>query len=271
MPRTCCLIGPPGTGKSEMIARTAPRRPVHFIDVDRKLASSARIIPLIEKGDVTFWEVSETLSEAGLQARLIEASNNSKPSKEPLGWRSFAGLVDRLPKDPISQTAGSWCLDSYTLLGDHLKRAVLHWDAKGISTLSQRNWGTFLMVHEETLTTLIDLARTHDKDLFITVHEKPSELPTRDTKVRHTKDAQGNPTREFIGNLDLKIAPTVEGSFANKMFSYFSDVYGLRVDIVDGAPRWVCRVKPDGIRDLRCSFNVKDAEFTPPDFRMIWR
>lgn len=269
-PRTniCCLIGAPGTGKTEMIARTA-RQPVHFIDVDRKLAASARIAPLIAKGGVTYWELSETLSESSLQTRLIEASKNSKPTKEPLGWRNFAQLVEKLPRDPVSAAAATWAIDSYTLLGDHLKRAVLHWDDKGISTMSQRNWGTYLMVHEETVTCLIDVARSAGKDLIITIHEKPSEVPNANTRVRHTKDAQGNPTREFLGDLDLRIAPTVEGQFATKMFSYFPEVYGLRVDTTGGTPKWVCRLRPDGKRDLRCTYDVKGDEVAP-DFRLIW-
>lgn len=264
--KTVLLIGPPGSGKTTMIGLTAPRRPVHFVDIDRKIKAMES---LRNDSDITSWDLSETLSEDSLVSRVARIADNKKPLKPPLGWTRFAEMVDRLDKDPIALEAGTWVVDSTTQLVTHLKNIILFHSGSGGSVMSPREWGYFLSMWSETITTLRDAAIKHDKDLMLTVHERVSEIPNRSTKLTHEKVGTAV-ERVFLGSMDMKIAPSIDGQFGLLMASYFEEVYALRVEMSEGKPKWICRVKPDGLRDLRTSFVVDREEF-PPDFRIIWK
>lgn len=259
-------MGPPGCGKSTMIARTALARPVHIIDVDRKILSCGLDLP-----DVTVWELAEALTEDSMANRLRALVENKKPQTAPQGWPKYSRMVDELTKRPESMAAGTWAVDSYTRLQDHLKRQILYLDAKGAANLSPRNYGALLGMLEEATSQLIDLAKANGKDLIITVHERVSELPGPNTKVVHVKNERGDIEREFEGTMEMKITPSIEGQFSQKMLSYFDEAYGLSVQMVNGKPMWVCRVMPDGRRDLRTSLPVDGKEVFPCDFREIGR
>src|SRR5262245_55809433 len=107
-PKSICLMGPPGAGKSWMLARTAVNRPVHIMDPDRKIKSCGLLLP-----DVTAWEVAESLTEDSLSERLRAWVENRKPKSAPQGWSMFARMVDELPKRDESIKAGTWGVDSY--------------------------------------------------------------------------------------------------------------------------------------------------------------
>lgn len=263
------LIGPPGSGKSSMIGRTAPG-PVHIIDVDRKIASMHILADRISAGDLTFWELQETIAEEGLERRAQRFADNKKPERAPKGWQAFAQMVDKLGKDPTALAAETWAVDSLTQLAPHLKANILFHSDQGRATFSPREWGYWLSMWTETITVLRDTARTFDKNLILTVHERVSEVPNSSTKLIHEKDSQGQVQRVFLGSMDMRIAASLEGQFGIQIGSYFEEVYQLRVDMEGDKPRWICRVKPDGRRDLRTSFDVKELEFEP-DFRKIWK
>lgn len=266
MSKTVTLLGPPGTGKTTMAGLTAVNRPVHFLDIDRKVRAMESLRGL---NDITTWELAETLSEDSLKSRVIRMAKGDKPQTAPQGWLKFAEMCDRIDKDEVSLRAGTWVVDSVTQLGPHLKNIILYHSGTGTSTMSPREWGYFLSMWSETITILRDAAIKHNKDLIVTVHERVSDIPNRTTKVVHEKDRAGVVQREFLGSMDMKISPSIDGQFGLLMASYFEEVYGLRVDMEGGKPKWVCRVKPDGLRDLRTSFDVDREEF-PPDFRVIW-
>jgi len=248
-----------------MIARTALNRPVHFIDIDRKVQSCGLDLP-----DVTVWEIAESLTEDSMADRLKALVDNRKPKSAPQGWPLFSKMVDELPKRKEAMAAGTWAIDSYTRLQDHLKRQILYLDDRGASNLSPRNYGALLSMLEEATSQLIDLAKAYGKDLVVTVHEKVSEVPGPGTKVVHERNKQGEVEREFIGSMDMKITPSIEGQFSLKMLSYFDEAYGLYVDASSSRPVWKCRVMPDGRRDLRTSLKVEHTDF-PCDFREIWQ
>jgi len=66
-----------------------------------------------------------------------------------------------------------------------------------------------------------------------------------------------------------ELAGSIEGAFGLEFGSYFTDVYGLRVEAErDKAPRWICRVQPDNQRDLRCSFETKGVLEFEPSFKL---
>lgn len=265
--KSVCLMGPPGSGKSSMIAKYATKNePVHFVDIDRKVMSCGLL-----REFVTSWEVAEALSEDNLVERVKAMVENRKPKSAPMGWLQFAKLVDQLPKDPEAMRAKMWGIDSVTRLVDHLKRLLLHLDSRGAANLSPRNYGALLGMMEETTAQLIDVAKAHDKIIVVTVHERVSEIPGPNTKVMNTKDSQGNVQRDYIGPMDMKITPSIEGQFSQKMLSYFDEAYALYVEMVNGKPVWKCRVMPDGMRDLRTTAPVAGRMDFPCDFREIWK
>src|SRR5205823_3419041 len=103
----------------------------------------------------------------------------------------------------------------------------------------------------------------NDKDLIITFHERVSEKPGPQTEKVIVQKASEGRSREYLGTMDVLICASIDGAFGLEFGTFFTDVYALRVDVEKGVPKWVCRVHPDGQRDLRCSFNVKDHEFEP--------
>jgi hypothetical protein len=267
---TCCLISPPGAGKTTMCALTAPP-PVHFLDVDRKVGTMASIVDRLVDGRVTHWPLAETQTEGGLAERVKELAirGNKQVPKTPQGWVRFAAMVDRLEKDEMSKRASTWVVDSATHLVPHLMNLILHYSG-ATAGMSPREWGYFLRMWSETITALRDAAIAQGKNLIVTVHEQVSDVPLPGTRVLHEKNSEGRVERVFMGQMGMKIIPSIQGQFGSLMGSYFEEVYALRVDMVDGHPKWICRVKPDGLRDLRTSFAVAREEFDP-DFRKIWR
>lgn len=265
MPHSILLQGPPGSGKTTMAALTAVNKPVYFIDFDRKLDTAAHIIPAIQAGEVTYDEIAEALVEEDMKMRIKRLVKNEKPVKEPRGWYMFAELADKLEKNEKFLKAGTVVLDSMTRAAAHLDRLITYTDDKGTSTFSQRNWGSFLKMWQETVTILIDTAKAHGKDIIFIVHERVSEIPGPNTKVTY----DDNNNRHFIGTLNMRVAASIPGQFGIEIGSYFEEVYGLGVVFDGGKPKWVCNVLPDGKRDLRTSHAVTTGEH-PCDFRVIW-
>lgn len=267
--KSCLLMGPPGSGKTTMAGLTAVRRPVHFIDLDRKVLSLANLRSAIDTGDITVWEVGDPLVEDTLAQRAKTLARNEKPPHDPKGWLTFSQLVDDLAVKPESMAAGTWVVDSGTRAGSHLLRLIIK-SAGGTSAGNMRpaDWGAYLQMWQETITILIDHAKAQDKDFILTVHERLSEVPTATTKVQ--KKMQGDMMqREYLGALDLGVAASIAGQFGIEIGSYFEEFYGLRVEMTDKGPQWICRVHPDGKRNLRTSFTHSQSEF-PCDFRKIW-
>jgi len=163
-------------------------------------------------------------------------------------------------------------------------KSKFQWDA----------WSTWKAMWEETTTVMIDYVLTcqkckkihqldekhdhasDDKDLIFTIHERVSEKPgDRSTGVRiietpNPKTGVPSKTREYLGTMDILIAGSIEGQFGLQFGAYFTDVYRLFIEMNGDKPEWKCRVLPDGLRDLRCSFDVKGKAEWEPDFRKIW-
>jgi hypothetical protein len=266
---TIALMGPPGSGKTTMACLTAPP-PVHVIDIDRKVKSMAAFRPGLENGSITSHDIGETLTEDSMIARLNALVKDEKMARPPRGWTNFANYCGELEKNEEARKAKTIVIDSYTQLAMHMKAHIQF--LRGKSKFVWDDWSTWKSMWTEVTTILVDYALSNDKHLVITLHERVSEKPGQQTgKVMVTTGAKGEKSREYIGTMDVRIAGSIEGAFGLEFGSYFTDVYGLRVEAErDKPPKWVCRVKPDNQRDLRCSFNVGEAVEFEPDFRKIW-
>ena len=71
---SCLLIGDWGTGKTTA-ASTAPK-PIVYEDFDNKLHKMANLEPLIKKGDIIQWPISERLSNIGLRRLATEENKH---------------------------------------------------------------------------------------------------------------------------------------------------------------------------------------------------
>lgn len=270
---TVALIGPPGVGKSTMVVKTALKRPIHIIDVDRKVRTMATFRPYIEKGEVTYKEIGETIQEDGLKQRLVSLVKDEKIARPPRGWTSIANYVGELESDPQAKAAGTILWDSYTLTAQHLRAHIQY--LKGKSKFAWDDWSTWYSMWTEVTTIMCDYALATEKDFMITIHERVNEKPgdrTKGVQVTEHISPQGVPThtKTYLGTQDILIAGSVSGQFGLEFAAHFTDVYRLAIDMIDDKPKWVCRVLPDGLRDLRCSYEVYGQAEWEPDFRQIW-
>lgn len=275
--RTGVLMGQPGCGKTTMAALTCVQKPCHIWDFDRKASTMSNLQHAIKNGSVTISEIAEPLLEGSLLDRANALATNRKSAKAPQGWTTFAKMADNALNDPVIKAAGTWLIDSYTRMGSHLDRHLAYVSDNARGNMRPQDWKAYLMMMQEATTVLIDLARAAGKDIIFTIHERQSEMPGPNTKVIKSKGESGIVEREYLGALDLKIQGSVQGQFGTEFGSYFEEVYALRVDIDSKMqPHWVCRVQPDGKRDLRTTFTHRDnignviTEF-PCDFTKIWK
>ena len=273
-PKKALLIGPPGSGKSYMIAKTAVRRPVHFVDIDNKIGSSDIFLPLITRGEISYDEVNERLDEETLMARIKQLTSGEKLSKTPLGWAKIAQTIENLPKSEKGKAAGTWAIDSLTLGGEHLKTLIMFYAGKNKYTFDQ--WAAYLSAWRDTIKVILDLAMENNKDVIMTVHERAKEVVgdrISGIKLTQSISKEGEVTlqRTPQGTMDVKIIATIDGSFGEHIGAYFDDYYALSVEMDGGKPKWVCRVRPDGRRDLRCSVPVNQDEYEPDFAKIGWK
>ena len=192
-----------------------------------------------------------------------------KSNISPRGWLALDKILRELPKSEDFMRAGTLVIDSWTLMSAHLERLIAFHAGKIAFTFTE--WGALLKMSQEAITIICDLAKAHNKDIIFTVHERDIEVPGAGTKVIHQPAKEGS-TREFIGTMELRVGASVAGQFSKQMGMHFTEVYGLEVRLdVNKKPQWICRVHPDGKRDLRTSYKCEKDEYTPPDFREIWR
>src|SRR5262245_44864578 len=123
-PRTVLLQGEPGSGKTLMAVKTAINRPVHVIDIDRKVLSAAWAEPLILEGSVTVWELNEPIDKTNFGNRMYSLIKFDKPPVVPQGWIKIGEYVNA-HDDPNWKKAGTVVFDSLTLWNEHLKTFIM--------------------------------------------------------------------------------------------------------------------------------------------------
>lgn len=264
MTNVVLIMSPPGGGKSRMIGLTAPKRPLHVFDIDRKMTTMAWAAARLESGDITVDELKYPLVEASMATRTQELVMKMQPTK-PEGWAKLSEMFQNVKNNKQAMAAGSWSIDSFTLAASHLERLVGYHFKK--DTWEFQQWGAFFKMLEETVTILIDAAKEYDKDIYFTIHEKEVPVPGKETKVIFS----GNDKR-YVGQLDIGVGCSVAGSFGSRMPMLFTEVYALKtvVNLETKEVTYKCVVKPDGMRPLRTSYDVGMKTEFEPDFRKIW-
>ena len=268
-PKAITLQGEPGTGKSMMACLTAVHKPVHVIDIDRKVRSAAWAQEAIAAGELTYWELNEPYDEQNLKNRLTQLVKNTKASQRPQGWAKWAEYCYTLPTNKEGKAAGTWVFDSLTFLNEHCKSNI-RFEAEH-SKFVFDNWNALKSIWIDTLSFLKDLAFENKKDIIFTVHERDKEkVGDRTQGVRIETDAKGNQVRTIIGTQDVKVWASIDGAFGELIGGSMDEYYWLHVVMENGKPVWKCRVHPDGRRNLRTSFKLEQSEWEP-DFRKIWK
>ena len=262
------LIGPPGSGKTTMACLTSVNKPVHVIDIDRKIRSMVSLQGAIKKGELTVWELSESLMEDSLGSRMRALVENKAPSKPPRGWTMFANYSEKMESIEEVVKAGTIVLDSTTQLSYHMREHM-----QFLSNKTRYNWDLWSAwgsMWKELTTAYIDYCLSTNKDLIMIFHERVGEAPSEDTKKVIVKQSEGGRQREYVGTMDVKVSAAIDGAYGKEFGTYFTEIYALEVKIENDKPRWVCRVLPDRKRDLRTSFDVKGQAEWEPNFGKIW-
>src|SRR5438046_7398057 len=123
-PRTTCLQGEPGSGKSQMAILTAIHKPVYGMDIDNKMHSAEWAQGAIANGDIIVWEVAEPVDETNLISRLHALTGSltkAGPTVRPKGCVAWAEQFYRLPDICKASPFGTVLVDSATLLNDHIR------------------------------------------------------------------------------------------------------------------------------------------------------
>ena len=272
--RTTTLQGDPGSGKSMMGALTAVRKPVHVIDIDRKLASAGWAEKALQSKELTYWELAEAFDDTNFKNRLDGLGRDLRKATplQPQGIIKFAEYVYSMPKNQDAMAAGTWMFDSLTMLNEHAKTLIMHLAGRSKFTFDQ--WTALKVWWMETMSCIRDIARENNKDLIFTVHERFKEEPgDRTTGVRMEAVKSGDDIslqKTYVGTQDVKVWASIDGAFGDLIGAQCDEYYYIYVKINEGKPQWRCRVQPDGRRSLRTSFPNRDVEYEC-DFRKIWK
>jgi len=197
-----------------------------------------------------------------------------KPNVQPQGWTRFAEYFYSLPTSEAGKAAGTWGIDSLTLLNEHLKTHIMFLAERSKYTWDQ--WNALKIGWMDTFSVLRDVAKQHGKDLIVTVHERfvgePGDRTTGvKTEVVASPTEGISTTRVYQGTQDVKVLASIDGAFGDLIGAQTDEYYHLYVDVDSNkVPTWKCRVLPDGRRNLRTSFTTTQAEW-PLDFRQIWK
>jgi hypothetical protein len=277
-PRTIILQAQPGDGKSMMIGMTAVNKPIHFIDIDRKIKSAGWAQESLKNGQISVWELAEPIDDSNLISRVRQlgaefagTGTGKGPMVAPKGWTRFAEYIYTLPKDETAMRAGGWAIDSLTLLNEHFKSHLMFLSKRNKFAFDQ--WNALKIGWLDTISVLRDLARENGKDLYFTVHERNKSEPGDNTlgvKQEMVKFGEETAMKDvYVGMQDIVVLPSLDGQIAGMLGAHTDEFYHLYVKVSGEKVEWKCRIHPDGKRSLRTSF-VRTQSVWEPDFRKIW-
>ncbi|KKN15949.1 hypothetical protein LCGC14_0980820 [marine sediment metagenome] len=247
---SCLLVGPWGSGKSTAAA-TAPK-PVLYLDMDNKLHKMVNLRPMIEKGDLIQWPITESLSMASLTrlATLQTKMGAKVVFQRPQGYLKLAEYIERLAASKCiidrgngkpSVKVATVVLDSYTTTNEHIKRLLLAVNSS--VTMTQPLWGAQLTNFESLNNELLRLPA----NIIIICHEKLD------------KD-------ELSGKISYR--PLIDGQMSSKIGKDFEEVYAMQKTVMGGVAKYEMMTIGDNMRACRTSRDL--PAIVEPDFGKIY-
>lgn len=277
-PRTTCLQGEPGAGKSKMAIETCINPPVYCMDIDRKMRSAAWAQKHLASGRLHVWELSEPIDASNMQSRLMGLTKElttKGPTIRPRGFPMWGEQWYRLTDVYREVKFGTVLVDSLTVLNEHMKSMIMY-DA-GRSKFTFDQWNALKIGWMDSFGVMRDTCIENGWDLIVTVHERIKEEPgDRTTGIKletnvNIRTGESSIQKIPQGTQEVKVWASIDGAFGDLIGALCDEYYHLYVDNPDkDNPVWRCRVKPDGRRSLRTSFEVRQSVFDP-DFRKIWK
>lgn len=203
--------GPPGTGKTWAAMRCFRKARKLVIDADRKLAASIEAITDVDKGLISVWTPSATISEDN-KIGIFRVERKSEDGKSvvpgtkgyipgsPKGFEEIVGFVNSLlelaakgdfPFDVL-------VLDTLTELSTHLERLILAHHK--VSTFTLPLWGVYKNNMVEAISGLL-------------------ALPCHKIIVTHSTVRENEDTQE------ITVRPSILGSYKDEIGKNFTEAY----------------------------------------------
>ncbi len=241
------IFGPPGTGKTTMLGTLVDcgYRP-YIYDADRKIRTMPKIMSLVEKKKILLYDPQEPLSEGSLRTKIMQGTKG-KILHQPKGYLELIDWVTSLQEEPPENADKTVpCIDSFTKVMEHLRRAVLYFQGK--SAITFEDWGFILSNLEELFDSFFNLQPQIYPHCVLTAHDQTE------------KD-------ELTGR--VKINPLIEGSMRQKIGSYVSEMYYTSVDSKGSEAKYLIQTKPVGlIHQARSS--MTEETYLNADFKEIF-
>ena len=241
---SCVLVGEWGSGKSTAAA-TAPG-PVLYIDVDNKLHRMENLRPMLDKGDLIQWPITEPLGSISLRDRALM---NPKPGQKvvvprPKGYLQIADMVERLARDKCTvdgRKIGTVVLDSYTSMDEQLRRLLMA--VNSTNTMTQPLYGCLLVNFEELNNTML-------------------RLPANIIFICHKKVIKDDLTGK------ISYQPLINGQMSGKIGKDFEEVYEMVKNVQGSKVSYEMNTIGSNMIACRTSRNLKAR--VEPNFKVIY-